>query len=73
MAAAESKGRSRRRQPHEAPDRFQGIKQRLVQGPFHDHKFIMNPEGAEKMSDVLARFVEPYVDAADTKDAIRSS
>ena len=69
MAAAKSKRRDRRRQPYKTPDRFDGIKRRLEQGPFHDHKFIMNPEGAEKMSDVLARFVEPYVDAADTKDA----
>ena len=69
MAAAKSKRRDRRRQPHKTPDRFNGIKQRLAQGPFHDHKFIMNPEGAERMSDVLSRFVEPYAGAANTKEA----
>jgi len=69
MAAAKSKRRVRRRQPHKTPDRFDGIKRRLEQGPFHDHKFIMNPEGAEKMSEVLRRFVEPYAGAADTKEA----
>lgn len=69
MATPKSKKRKRARQPQRPPSRLERLRQKLVQGPFGDSKFVVNPSGAEKMSEVLGDFVEPYMGAATTKEA----
>lgn len=46
------------------------LKQRIMQrGAQQDIKFVKNPAGMAKMSDMLHVLIEPYEDAADTKGA----
>jgi len=69
MAATKMKKHNRKRRSRSASRGLQGLKQKLAQGPFGNYKYIENPDGAEKMSEVLRRFVEPYAGAANTKEA----
>ena len=52
-------------------DQYAGLKKKLAQGPFRADGVIIEPRGKVKMSDVLADFVEPYVEFADTDEAYR--
>ena len=69
MVAAKSRKRRReRRKKHGASER---LKARLERGPFRGRKLVTVPSGQMKMSDVLADFVEPYIDMVDTEEAYR--
>lgn len=47
------------------------IKRKLARGPFRDHKFVIEPPGQIKMSDVLLDFVAPYRHFVNTIEAYR--
>jgi hypothetical protein len=66
------KSRSKRRHKrNQKPKRFEGLKRKLEQGPFRGQKTVIAPSGQARMSDVLADFVEPYRELADTEEAHR--
>jgi hypothetical protein len=51
--------------------RFEGLKDKLDQGPFAGHGVVVEPAGQEKMSDVLEDFIEPYMGSVEDEDAHR--
>ena len=69
MAAAKStRQRRERRKKRGASER---LKARLERGSFHDRKLVIAPGGHPKMSEILADFVGPYMDAVDNEQACR--
>ena len=44
---------------------------RLQEAGWGGHEFVYAPEQAEKMSEVLRDFIEPYIEFADTPEAMR--
>jgi hypothetical protein len=44
------------------------LAQKVGRGPLGPSEFVFNPQGEEKMSEVLADFVEPYAGMADTME-----
>ena len=54
------RGRGRRR------DEFGPLRAKLQQSPFSGHKLVIASTGQMKMSDVLERFIEPYMGSPDT-------
>jgi len=68
MPKSKSKRRHKR---HQKPKRLEGLKRKLAQGPFRGQKTVIAPSGQVRMSDVLADFVEPYRQSADTEEAYR--
>jgi hypothetical protein len=66
MSPKSKKKRSRRNPLKRHEDMFGRVKSSLP-----GVKFLVEPEGEVKMSDVLKAFVEPYMDTAETEDALR--
>ena len=48
---------------------FNALTSKLARSPFRDRKLVIEPAGEVKMSEVLADFIEPYRDWADTEEA----
>ena len=48
--------------------RFEGLTRKLKEGPLAEADLVVNPAGAEKMSDVLERFVEPFRGPVESRD-----
>ena len=68
---APSKSRKRRRKSKSEQGRFERLKAKLERGPFRDQELVIAQSGEVKMSAVLADFVEPYVDYAETEEGFR--
>jgi hypothetical protein len=62
--------RRHRSQPRGVPARYDKMIQRLQESGMGDHEIVYAPEQAEKMSEVLLAFIEPYKEAADTTEAM---
>jgi len=62
-----SKQRHRRKRKQKP---LENLKRRLEQGPLGG-KFIIEPSGEVKMSEVLTAFIEPYLESANTEEAYR--
>ena len=52
-------------------ERFESLKRKLERGPFPVKRIVVTPGGQVKMSYVLADFVEPYSQSADTEEEYR--
>lgn len=63
--------KSKRRKHPKSPQLFEKLQKRIEAGPFKDMELRPGPAEAEKMSFVLGRFVEPYIEHADTEEAYR--
>jgi len=61
----------RERKEKRKQKRFDALASKLARGPFRDRKLVIEPAGEVKMSEVLADFIEPYRDWADTEEAYR--
>lgn len=68
------KASQRKRQksaPRAPQDQYAGLRNKLAQKPFHVGGLIVEPPDRVKMSKVLADFVEPYLEFADSDEAYR--
>jgi hypothetical protein len=69
----QKKQRRKRRQMQKQkafPGQYKNMVQRLKESGLDDQKFVYNPPGAAKMSEVLLDFLEPYQEYAPTTDAM---
>ena len=69
MAAPESRKTKRRRQRKRKRKQYESLKSKVEQRPLPEDKIVIDPSGAERMSEVLLEFVEPYLEFADTEEA----
>ena len=68
MAKRKSKKKKKRRQP---PKVYRGFTSRLEkQGLLKGRKLLYEPEGYEKMSEVVQDFIEPYMEYATTRETM---
>ena len=68
MAAPESRKTKRRRLRKRKRKQYEGLRSKVEQRPLHADKIVIDPSGAERMSEVLLEFVEPYLEFADTEE-----
>jgi hypothetical protein len=66
-----SKSKGRKRQHKQRQQRLDRLRRKLEQGSLGDLKFVVEPKGQVKMSDVLERFAEPYLEFVDTTEQHR--
>ncbi len=59
-----------RSQPGGVPARYNKMIQRLQEAGWRDHEFVYAPQQAEKMSEVLRDFIEPYIEFTDITEAM---
>jgi len=71
MASSKSRKIKRKRTSKRKQKRFEGLKSKLERGPLRVQRFVVEPRGEAKMSEVLTDFVEPYRELADTEEAYR--
>lgn len=71
MTPSKSRRKRRRRKRKSKRGEFERLKAKLERGPFRGEKLVIAPSGRVKMSEVLADFVEPYMDSVDTEEAYR--
>lgn len=57
-------------QPGSIPGRYNKMIRRLQEAGLGDREFVYAPKQAEKMSEVLLDFIEPYRELADTTEAM---
>jgi hypothetical protein len=62
--------RRHRSQPRAIPARYDKMIHRLQESGIGDHEIVYAPEQADKMSEVLLDFIEPYKQFADTTEAM---
>ena len=67
--------RPRKRVRKRKPKRYERLRKQITQGPLGDAlgetKFEIDPEGQDKMSEVMLEFVAPYIESLDTEEAYR--
>jgi hypothetical protein len=71
MASSKSRQKKRKNQQKPGQQSIERLKRKLEQEPLGDVKFVVEPQGQVKMSDVLERFAEPYLDFAETAEDYR--
>ena len=70
MAPKGPKKRKRRRKP---PAKFRGLTRKLRESGLVDgQEIVIQPSGKEKMSEVIERFVDPYIESAHTPQEYRN-
>ncbi len=63
--------KSKRRRHRKKPKKLETLRRKIEQGPYKDYKLVPTSDDTEKMSDVLGKFVEPYVEYTDLEDSYR--
>ncbi len=72
MAKVKKSKRFRQRREQQRKQReYAALQRKLEQGPLGAGQILIEPKGQVKMSEVLEAFVEPYLDAAETDDALQ--
>lgn len=66
MPSSKSKKRGRKGKARQKP--IERLRQKLANGPLQGMPIVIEPKGQAKMSDVLERFVEPYLDSVETAE-----
>ena len=64
--------RPRKRVRKRKPKRYERLRKQMTQGPLGDvlgeTKFEIDPEGQDKMSEVMLEFVAPYLESLETEE-----
>jgi hypothetical protein len=61
---------TRRRKQKKKRTQYAALKHKLRRSPFSLSQVVVEPRGQIRMSEVLEAFVEPYVDLAETEEAL---
>lgn len=63
--------KSKRRRHRKKPEKHERLQRKLAQGPFKDYQLSPNSDDAEKMSEILGKFIEPYIEYTDSEESYR--
>jgi hypothetical protein len=63
--------KSKRRRHRKAPDPLEKLRRRIDQGPYKDFELRPISGDSEKMSTVLGRFIDPFIDHTDSEESYR--
>jgi hypothetical protein len=61
--------KSKRRRHRKKPERLERLQRKIAQGPYKDYEILLTSEDAEKMSVILRKFVEPYLEYVDSEES----
>jgi hypothetical protein len=63
--------KSKRRRHPKKPEKLEKLQRKIAQGPYKDYKLLPASEDAEKMSVILRKFVEPYIEFTNSEESYR--
>jgi hypothetical protein len=63
--------KSKRRRHRKKPERLERLQRKIAQGPYKDYEILPPSEDVEKMSVILKKFVEPYIEFTDSEESYR--
>ena len=63
--------RSKRRRHRKKPEKLERLRRKIEQGPYKDYELLPASDDADKMSFILGKFVEPYVEFTDSEESYR--
>ena len=63
--------KSKRRRHRKKPEKLERLRRKIEQGPYKDYQFLPASDDAEKMSVILRKFVEPYIEYTDSEESYR--
>jgi hypothetical protein len=66
-----AKKKSKRRRHRKKPEKLERLRRKIEQGPYKDYELVPTLDDTEKMSDVLGKFVEPFVEYTDSEESYR--
>jgi len=61
--------KSKRLRLRKKPERLERLQRKIAQGPYKDYEILPTSEDAEKMSVILKKFVEPYLEYVDSEES----